>query len=92
MFLSRAVFISRERIRLMSSSLTRLVQFNHRTFLHPDLSDSVGTLTYGKPMVTDHKLLTERLTRKRFFELVGLAESSSEHILGKQLFNLFKTG
>lgn len=34
-------------------------------------------------MVTDHKLLTDAFTRKRFFELVSLAESSSEHVLGE---------
>jgi cation transport ATPase len=47
---------------------------------------SAGTLTHGKPTVTDTKLLTDKISRKRFFELVGLAESASEHVLGTSLY------
>jgi len=49
------------------------------------LFDKTGTLTHGKPVVTNTKLLTERLNRESLFELAALAESSSEHVLGRAI-------
>lgn len=48
----------------------------------PYMCVRVGTLTHGKPVVTNTKLLTERLNRESLFELAALAESSSGHVLG----------
>ncbi|ELR21256.1 coppertranslocating P-type ATPase [Acanthamoeba castellanii str. Neff] len=55
------------------------------------LFDKTGTLTHGKPTVTDTKLLTDKISRKRFFELVGLAESASEHVLARAIVEHAKT-
>lgn len=44
--------------------------------------DKTGTLTYGRPLVTD-VIAVSTLSVDRIVEVVGRAESSSEHPLGK---------
>ena len=38
-------------------------------------------------MVTDHILLTKKITRQQFFKLAAIAESGSEHPLAKAVVN-----
>eukprot|EP01087_Luapelamoeba_hula_P009187 TRINITY_DN2361_c0_g1_i1.p1 TRINITY_DN2361_c0_g1~~TRINITY_DN2361_c0_g1_i1.p1 ORF type:complete len:880 (+),score=129.55 TRINITY_DN2361_c0_g1_i1:194-2833(+) len=49
------------------------------------LFDKTGTLTHGKPALTDFCVFTSQLTRPRFFELLGIVESQSEHPLAKAI-------
>ncbi|CAG8551794.1 22140_t:CDS:2, partial [Racocetra persica] len=54
--------------------------------------DKTGTLTKGQLDVVHYELMTENpdLTKERFFEIVGAAESSSEHPLGRSITNYGK--
>lgn len=49
------------------------------------LFDKTGTLTHGKPTITDIKIFPPKLSRSTFFELVAIAESSSEHPLARAI-------
>ncbi len=43
--------------------------------------DKTGTITYGKPMVTDIVLLKDGITEKEVLEITGSIEKNSEHPL-----------
>jgi Cu+-exporting ATPase len=45
--------------------------------------DKTGTLTHGKPVLTDHFVVEESIVPELFFELLGSAESASEHPLAR---------
>lgn len=55
-------------------------------FLFPCL----GTLTYGKPSVTDTILVNKEISELEFYRLVGSAESGSEHPLGQAIVDFAK--
>jgi Cu+-exporting ATPase len=47
--------------------------------------DKTGTLTHGRPRVTKCELFDDRFSENEFFMLVGSAEGSSEHPLGRAI-------
>jgi len=52
--------------------------------------DKTGTLTTGKFSV-DYQIFDQTLSAFEFFSIVGSAESSSEHIIGKSILNYIKS-
>ncbi|CAG8524508.1 4318_t:CDS:1 [Funneliformis mosseae] len=54
--------------------------------------DKTGTLTKGQLDVTHYEIITNNLelTKETFFAIVGAAESSSEHPLGRSIVNYGK--
>ena len=54
--------------------------------------DKTGTLTYGKPEVNCVILTVPEtvLPLQAFISIIGLAESSSEHLLGMAISNFAK--
>mmetsp|Transcript_13808 Transcript_13808/g.19165 ORF Transcript_13808/g.19165 Transcript_13808/m.19165 type:complete len:1394 (+) Transcript_13808:199-4380(+) len=53
--------------------------------------DKTGTLTLGKPRVTDVLVLRSGLSLHKFLLLVGSAEQSSEHVIAKAIVNFVLT-
>jgi Cu+-exporting ATPase len=49
--------------------------------IHTIIFDKTGTLTVGTPSVTDY-LLFGSISEEEFFQIVGSAESGSEHPIG----------
>lgn len=47
--------------------------------------DKTGTITYGKPSVTDFMLFSQDADREKLLQAVGYIESKSEHPLGKAI-------
>lgn len=47
--------------------------------------DKTGTLTKGHPEVTDSLLFAKNLSESDFYQLIGSAETASEHPLGKAI-------
>ncbi len=53
--------------------------------------DKTGTLTHGKPVVTEFRLLeTENEDSDDILFLIGSAERSSEHVLGRAIYEFAK--
>eukprot|EP00397_Hematodinium_sp_SG-2012_P006302 GEMP01006330.1.p1 GENE.GEMP01006330.1~~GEMP01006330.1.p1 ORF type:complete len:932 (+),score=219.81 GEMP01006330.1:144-2939(+) len=50
--------------------------------------DKTGTITHGQPQVVDTQLVAEKVTLKRFNQVLASAERYSEHPLGKMLTTL----
>ena len=55
--------------------------------LHTVIFDKTGTITEGKPRVTDMIVIDGQVTQKELLQLAATAEKGSEHPLGKAIVN-----
>ncbi|KYR02186.1 P-type ATPase [Tieghemostelium lacteum] len=52
--------------------------------------DKTGTLTSGKMEISDFRIHSSSYSPKEFFQLIGSAESQSEHVIGQSLYTYAK--